>query len=213
MSQFFRDYMVMNVENIAEERAKEYIRPAFNGDAKAAFSLSIALSNEKRGVAAVAMWRAKVPIDAFRTYFSSVWDHDHRHVTAAAGTRRRLACMFRYAAFPLSRDLPDVVRVWRGTSFLTIAEARKGYSWTTDRDVACWFAMRFAEHNGNPLVLVAEVPKNQISLFHDERSEREAVLIKPPAVSTIDGYAEEWAIGHLRQAATARQHDTSITAA
>ncbi|MEF8701207.1 MAG: hypothetical protein V5B32_13345 [Candidatus Accumulibacter sp. UW26] len=157
--------------------------------------------HERRGFMALAMWEGKVPRDAFRTYLSSVWNHDHRHVIHAAGTRRRLAYMFRYVAFPLPGDLPDVVRVWRGTSHLTLADAQKGYSWTTDRDIACWFAMRFGVYNGSALVLVADVPKNQISLLHDGRSEHEAVLMKPPAEATIDGHAEEWALGYERQSA------------
>ncbi len=140
---------------------------------------------------AVGMWRAKVPVPAFRAYFSSVWDHDHRWVIDAAQNRRTLGYMFRYAAFPLPDELPDVVTVWRGTSYLPIKEARTGYSWTTDRDMACWFAMRFAEHNGSPLVLTADVAKSDIALFHNERSESEAVLIRPPA-ARIDGDVSDW---------------------
>lgn len=128
----------------------EHVEAAFDGDADAAFSLSVALSNSKRGAVAVAMWRAKVEREAFRAYFESVWGHDHRHVIAAAESRRTLGHMFRYAAFAMPAELPDVVTLWRGSSWLTIAEAKKGYSWTTDRSTACWFAVRFAQANGRP---------------------------------------------------------------
>jgi hypothetical protein len=106
--------------------------------------------------------------------------------------------MFRYAAFPLPEVWPDVVRVWRGTSKLSIAEAIGGYSWTTDRDVACWFAMRFAERNGSPVVLAADVAKTDIALFTDERSEREALLLTPPTGIFIDGEEVDWALGFQR---------------
>ncbi|MFA6064205.1 MAG: hypothetical protein WC736_16570 [Gallionella sp.] len=176
----------------ADSWAKVHVEPAFNGDVDAAFKLCAALGNDKRGHVAVAMWRAKVPPDAFRAYFSTAWDHDHRYVIGAAGTRRRLAYMFRYAAFALPDRLPSVVRVWRGTSKLGLFQARTGYSWTTDRDVACWFAMRSAGSNGSPLVLRADILLSDISMWHDLRGEREAVLMKPPAVVAVDGEIEDW---------------------
>lgn len=185
-------------EKNAYPHEAEYARAAFDGDVEAAFSLSCALENHKRGVVAVAMWRCKVPREAFRAYFSSVWDHDHRWVIDAAKTRRCLAYMFRYAEFPIPDELPDVVRVWRGSSKLNMSEARQGYAWTTDRDTACWFAMRFADVYGSPLVLAADVAKTDIALFHDERNEREVVLMKPPANILIDGNMEDWAHGYGR---------------
>lgn len=176
----------------------EPARAAFDGDAEAAFSLSCALENHKRGAVAVAMWRAKVPVEAFRAYLSAVWGHDHRYVIEAAETRRTLAYMFRYAAFPLPAELPDVVTVWRGSSALPFKEAKTGYAWSTDRDVACWFAMRFAEHNGSPLVLTADIAKRDIALFTNERSESEAVLMRPPA-ARIDGDVSDWSVCHRRK--------------
>lgn len=164
---------------------------AFDGDVEAAFSLSCDLEKHKLGIVAVAMWRAKVPVEAFRAYFRSVWMHDHRHVIDAAQNRRTLSYMFRYAAFPLPAELPDVVTVWRGTSHLPIKEAKTGHSWTTDRDCACWFAMRLAGNDGSPLVLAADVAKRDIALFTYERSESEAVLIRPPA-ARIDGDVRDW---------------------
>lgn len=169
----------------------KHARAAFDGDVEAASDLSCALENHKRGAVAVAMWRAKVPVEAFRAYLSAVWGHDHRYVIEAAKTRRTLAYMFRYAAFPLPAELPDMVTVWRGTSYLAIGDDKTDYSWTTDRDMACWFAMRFAENNGSPLVLTGDVAKRDIALFTNERSESEAVLMRPPA-ARIDGDVSDW---------------------
>ncbi len=86
----------------------KYALPALDGDAEAAFTLSHTMSGQELGAVAVAMWRCKVPRPAFRAYFGSVWMHDHREVETAAQTRRTLAYMFRYAAFELPADLPDV---------------------------------------------------------------------------------------------------------
>ena len=187
----------------------EGMEAAFDGDIEAALGLAISLNNDVRGLMAVAMWRAKVPREAFRAYFSSVWGHDHRYVTRAAVTRRRLAYMFRYAAFPIPDEVPDVIRVWRGTSKLNLDEAQQGYSWTNDRDIACWFAMRFADINGAPLVLTAEAAKSDIALFTNAREESEALLIRPPATVKIDGDVTDW---QRRYAAYEAQKNTRQSA-
>ena len=206
MSAFIRDYIRFYVERVAEPSwAVKFIGPTFDGDEDAAFTLSFSLSNEMRGEVAVALWQAKISKPAFRAYFASVWDHDHRYVIEAAGTRRRLAAMFRYAAFPLPDELPERVRVWRGTSALTLAQSRAGYSWTINRDVAGWFAMRFAEKNRQPLVLMAEVDRGDISLYHDERSEDEVVLLRPPAAVNVDGDADDWRQRHKMHVARRRK--------
>lgn len=176
----------------------KYALPALDGDAEAAFTLSHTMSGQELGAVAVAMWRCKVPRPAFRAYFGSVWMHDHREVETAAQTRRTLAYMFRYAAFELPADLPDVVTVWRGSSALTFNETVTRPAWTTDRDLACWFAMRFADDNGSPLVLTADVAKGDIALFTNERSESEVVLMRPPA-ARIDGDVTDWTACYLRQ--------------
>ena len=206
---FYKAATLKRLAELCAPHEWEYMEAAFNGDVDAAGSLTFRLSNDKRGAVAVAMWRAKVKREAFREYFSSVWEHDHRHVIDAAQTRRTLGYMFRYAAFPIPAELPDVVKLWRGTSKLTIAEAREGYSWTTDRDTACWFAMRFADTNGAPLVLTAEVAKSDIALFTNAREESEALLIRPPATVKIDGDVTDW---QRRYAAYEAQKNTRQSA-
>jgi hypothetical protein len=195
-------------ENLRDFELK-HLEPALNGDVDAAFGLSFALDNQYRGIVAYAFWRCKAPVPAYRAFLSCVWDHDHRYVIAAAGNRRTLRAMFRYAAFPLPADMPEVVRVWRGTSYLSEKESAKGYSWTIDRDIACWFAMRFADWNNNPLVLAADVPKAEILLYHDGRGEKEAVLFKPPTY-WIDGHPEEWREG-LEREKRARRSDNNAS--
>lgn len=185
--------MRRQLEAIAEPSALRHIGPTFDGDPEAAFRLSIALDNPKRGEASFLLWLAKIPVPAFRAFLQSVWEHDHRHLIAAAGRRFDLEAMFRYAAFPLPEDMPETVTVWRGTSALTRAQAVRGLSWTLDRGLACWFAMRFADRNGSPLLLTARVPRSEIMLDTDERNEREAVIFRKRA--KVDGPPEDWARG------------------
>lgn len=204
------EFLCVRVEEFAEPWAVRHVRPTFDGDAEAALSLSIALGNEKRGIVAVILWKARLPRPAFRAYLANVWGHDHSNLIAAAGTRRTLSAMFRYAEFALPNDLPERVRVWRGTSAMTLAQSRAGYSWTTNRDVACWFAMRFAEWNGRPLVLVADAALSDIALLHNDRDEHEAVLMRPQLGARIDGDEDDWRQRHALHSDEIRKHFAGI---
>lgn len=163
------------LERDLESWAREFVRPAVDGDPKAALSLVNATSGRNRGPLAVALWKARIHQDAFRVVLSSAWDHNHREVIAAAGHRRSLRAMFRYGQFPLP-DLPDLVTIWRGTSGLTFSRAIRGLSWTLDRERAQWFAQRNAKRYGIPRVLQAQVPRRLIMYFSDERKESEVVV-------------------------------------
>lgn len=195
MDKLLHYFSMKAVSEFADPWAVKYVEPAFNGDADAALNLCVALSNSKRGPVAITMWEAKVAVPAFRVFLESAWLHDHDCVIDAAGTRRRLAAMFRYAAFPLPEFIADTVRVWRGAAGVPIGVARKGYSWTLDLDTACWFAMRsglrLGRPDGKPLVLVADVPRSVIALYTNERDESEVLLLRAPAANA-DGSRGEW---------------------
>lgn len=115
-----RDDVQVLVERYVDPWARHYVSSAMAGDVEAVEDLAAALSNGKRGVIAVAFWRARVRREAFRRLLAAVWEHDHRELIAACSTRRRLALLFRYAAFEMPA-LPEHVRVWRGTSGLSMA--------------------------------------------------------------------------------------------
>lgn len=182
-----RNQFCSRVERYVEPWARKFVAPAMAGDGDAALSLSVAVGNSKRGEVVVDFWKANAPRASFRELLSSVWDHDHRELIAAAGTRRRLRALFRFAQFDTS-SLPDTVQVWRGTSGLSPWNAANGQSWSTDRDVACWFAMRFADHFGNPLVVTSTVHREDVHLYTNARQEKEVVLFKLQ-YPRIDGYS------------------------
>lgn len=179
------------ISGVVLKHSSELVISAFAGNVEAACALAFSLANCERGAVAYAMWKAKVPRGAFREYFRLVWDHDHNFVLRAAKTRRGLAAMFRYADFQKPGHLPETVRVWRGTSHVTRKKAQLGYSWTTDRDVACWFALIGDGPPERTFVLSADVPKSAIALYHDGRHESEVVLLTPPS-AWIDGDALDW---------------------
>jgi hypothetical protein len=139
-----------------------------------AMLLMAALPNRDRGEAALGLLKALgAPLEKHVVYSGLLraWDHDHREVLSAFGDPQAFANALRKVAQPSGRNKP--VRAWRGVSS---PHAAYGISWTTDRDVACWFAMRFRDHRRSPLVFVADIPPALIIAEHDERAEREILV-------------------------------------
>ncbi len=192
-----------------------HLEPALvDGDVEAAHGLYCAVKSRDRGDLALALWRARMPVPAFRTVLAAAWDHEHRElINAARCWRVPLRELFRYAAFEIPAGTPEIVTVWRGTSALCLAEARRGYSWTTNRDVACWFAMRFVERNGQPLVLRADVHRLGVALFHDGRGEHEVVVLDARRLRRVelDGCPEDWQQGFARYSSEIAEHRRALT--
>lgn len=112
--QKFQKFSVLNwLKKHGHPHELVHANAAFDGDVEAAQKLSSALQNNRRGYVAVALWQCRVPVTAFRAYFSNVWDHDHRILIASTGTHRRLGAMFKYAAFPIPENMPELIPVWR----------------------------------------------------------------------------------------------------
>jgi hypothetical protein len=69
-------------------------------------------------------------------------------------------------------ELPDEITVYRG---LQDGRAkRRGLSWTTDQEVAVWFASRW--HSGESKVLQATIRKSKVYMYSDGRNEKECVV-------------------------------------
>lgn len=171
--------------------ALEDFDAALRDEPEAGLSLVCAAPNHLRGLLAVFFWLHARDTKAFREILVNAWDHDHREVIAATGTRRALEEMFQAAKFDLPSDWPEQVTLYRGTSFVPLSTAKRGFSWTTDKRVASFFAMRFAWKNSSPLVLRATVPKSSIVLYTNERQEKEAVCFHVRGAQ-VDGTPDEW---------------------
>lgn len=175
---------------------KRHIAGTLSGDPEAAFSLNVAMNDEQRGRACTMLLYFS-PAPAYRAFLAASWEHSHHHVIAAAGQAQiELAELFEYADFPVNQ-LPETFRVWRGSSALTPEQSSLGFSWTTDRDTACWFAMRFAEANGSPIVLAADIHRNEVWFSSDDRQESEILLMAAPDY-WIDGDVSDWQKGFER---------------
>jgi hypothetical protein len=60
-------------------------------------------------------------------------------------------------------------------------DAAVGLSWTRNRDIACWFAMRFSEVSGvRPFVFETYVGPEEIVTFYDGRREAEVIVDTVP---------------------------------
>lgn len=161
-------------------------------DAYTAIETLCSLDNWERGHFAREVCESSASIKVKRAVLSGAWDHDHRYLIAACATRARLMRFFREARFKVPVSEP-VVTIYRGTSALSLVEARRGWSWTLSRDVACWFAMRFAKENGNPLVMRAKVRREAIIYYSNFRSEAEVLIAGRPSKVAVDGEPQEWA--------------------
>ncbi len=68
--------------------------------------------------------------------------------------------------------LPETVTVYRGTKY----ENYKALSWTLNKKQAVWFSERFLSENEKGQVYQAEINKNDIFAYFNDRNEKEIVL-------------------------------------
>lgn len=80
------------------------------------------------------------------------------------------------------KDFPHTVEVYRGGNSAS-TPYEKAYSWTTDMNIAQFFASRLGNDEG--YIVKGEVAKEDIIDYFDERNEKE-VIIKPDDVKIID---------------------------
>jgi hypothetical protein len=193
---------------------REHGAAVLAGDVEAAEELIGMLSADQRGRAVLRLYRDKrIGRDVLRAALASAWMHNHRAVREAAGTDRMLQAMFKRAAFDVPAECghgAEVVRIWRGTRvekcWHGAAPGRRdqewfarGESWTTNRDVACWFATRHLEClgeqcvNAAPLVFTMEVHREEIAFWTNQRSEEEVVVFGRRSRARLDQGGEvDW---------------------
>jgi len=85
-------------------------------------------------------------------------------------------CMMTPDELAALNALPPLVTVWRGC----YAHNKRGLSWTLDRDVAQRFPLLHRyRHVGQPLLIRAEVARDQILALKLDRNEAEVIAIRP----------------------------------
>jgi hypothetical protein len=68
---------------------------------------------------------------------------------------------------------------------------RRGWSWTTHRGVAAWFATRYSTID-EPLVVEATIKSSRIVHVCDERDEHEVAIPRGVRGAIVSGTLDEW---------------------
>lgn len=128
----------------------------------------------------------------YRNALDVTWNHDYGVLIDTVNDRRTLRAMFHWAAFPVPEDTAAMVDIWRGVhGQRSVDRAARGLAWTTDRDTACWFAMRGARVGRQPMVLKATMPRKDLFYPYNERSEFEVVCFNAIGAE-IDRDPDDW---------------------
>lgn len=173
--------------------AKPFMEATFSGhDPEAARHLVSAAPNEWRGQIALCAYWIGLPNPAYREIMDSVWIHDHWQLRSAVarGGLPQIRRMMASAEFPV--PLMGDVTIYRGAADVAPPVAVKGLSWTTSREVACWFAFHWISRtDANRFVLTATVRASDMIYWSNNRDEHEVLLRKPPSLR-IDDNPGEW---------------------
>jgi hypothetical protein len=147
------------------------------------------------GAAALAAYWLGTPLSAYRELLQSGWRANWRIFRYGLGAlyKHQVRSMFREAAFEHPFTAP--MRIYRGASRESVCEASGGLSWTTQRDVACWFAYRNYDSNG--FVITSEVDASQV-LYYDEYGFEGEIVLESDIVGSLDSSPNDWKCGARR---------------
>jgi hypothetical protein len=156
-----------------------------------AFHLIVSLPNSQRGIAAKRLYEHRDIVGRRVAYRGLIeaWQHDHAAVRLAFGSDIAFAAALRDVA--PARTSEKRIIAWRGTDHV---DAAFGESWTTNRDVACWFAIHSSRKTKTPFVFRCVLDPEDIVIQYNGRKEHE-LIVDPAqlvfAVVTIDDGTEE----------------------
>jgi hypothetical protein len=185
------------------ECATEYFNSVLAGDEGKVDALVSMFHDSMRG--RVAWWiylryrAGECSQGMHREALNATWNHTHRALRDV--NRNILRAMFRHAGFPTPVEAPPIIDIWRGVTCIPLRIARRGISWTTNRDVACWFAITYERNpKGDPLVLGARVPKEKLVFLPNDRNEYEVICFDTGEVWRC-GTPQDWREAGDRQQA------------
>ncbi len=181
-------FLLSDLRECLPEYAKVHLTAAFSGNAEAACSLACAAPNKYRGHIVLAAYLLGMPDPAYSELFQQVWGHDYGYLLAAADKRTVRRMM---KAARVEHPFSGPLKVFRGTSGLTLRQTARGLSWSADREVACWFAHRYATPDRKPLVAVSTVDAADIIFYDNSRCEQEVILGRP-VTARLDDEPDTW---------------------
>ena len=136
-----------------------------------AFTFIVTLPNTQRGIAAKLLYEHRHVVSnrvAFRGLMEA-WNHDHAWVLSAFGSGIAFAAALREVN-PARKSGARLI-AWRRVDNINAA---LGLSWTTKRDVACFFAVRSPKKT--PFVFRCELHPDDIVARYNERYEHELIV-------------------------------------
>jgi hypothetical protein len=162
------------------------IDDALRGDAEAAFRLSCT-DNNLRPLVLLCLYAACRKSAGFRAAFAEIWLHDGQLVHRAFSGPLLFDMLMVGGVRPDGRGLITVYRGGQGG----IDVLRRGWSWTTQRSVAAWFATRYVT-TLEPVVVEARINSSRIVHVCNERDEHEVVIPRGVRGAIVSGTLAEW---------------------
>lgn len=106
----------------------------------------------------------------------SLWN-DHGRTVRVEKPRWFLMELFRSARYPVPKDTPETVTIWRGGRVDNPADLVSGYSWTMNREQAAGYAVLPAANierslSMPPCLVSAEVPRDDMIYFYNSDAMR-----------------------------------------
>jgi hypothetical protein len=75
-------------------------------------------------------------------------------------------------------NLPNEVIIYRGCSLNEIESKQYRYSWSLDKEVACFFAFKYHRNDGIECgVIEKKVSKNSLLAYFNDRAEAEVIYV------------------------------------
>jgi hypothetical protein len=167
-----------------------YLAAALAGDEEAVVELTWKNSClPGLGAAALAAYWGGTPLPSFRELLRAGWRTDWLTFKHELGVSLvpQIKEMFGEAA--IEHSLEGSVSIYRGASGVSVREASRGLSWTTNRDTACWFAFRNYDPAG--FVIRIEIDATEV-LYNDDDGWESEVLLEGDVIGELDDHPESW---------------------
>jgi hypothetical protein len=187
----FRDNPVGACADLLRRKLPIFSHPdiddALRGDVEAAIRLSLT-DNGLRPLVLLCLYAASGKSAGFKAAFADIWAHDG-HLVHRAFSGPLLFDMLMVGG--VRPEWQGPVTVFRGGQG-GIDTVLRGWSWTTQRGVAAWFATRYVTIL-EPIVVEARIKSSRIVHVCNERDEHEVVIRGGARQAVISGTPDEWA--------------------
>jgi hypothetical protein len=199
------------LESSLPKSALSYLRDGlFSGETEPAAWLVFYTPRLFRGLLVLAAYYLGTPNPGYGRILRDVWSMDSASLLTDAGWDiRRLRAVFR--AGRLQAPFDGTQTIYRGVAGVDFKTACRGLSWTTSRDIACWFALRGSYGEREPIVVTAQVDASDIIYFDDERNESEVITSRIPSAQ-VDFDPSSWAAAAERKIVATRRADLELLA-